>query len=246
MGVGQASLNYTAPILGQGVQPGLIMYHAMPLHRYWFHRCRQIIYNMERYSKLRKDKNLSDDWDTYDGMIDEVNDLSTAKNNNLITGACRASITPHHSLVKDFLFCNGQTVNFENYPNISLTNTNLLVNDEQGKEAELSTGNIFGNRTDSVNAWTKGTYGAIQKSIGEDKYIKTPNLFSFNETYPRFIRALSWGVNEEYLKPEEEYNTAPERIEEYGKTIEPDANVYWIHSDKFELEEGVLTENAWS
>lgn len=246
MGVGQNSINSTAPILGQGVQPGLIMYHAMPLHRYWFHRCRQIIYNMERYSKLREEKNLSVGWDTYDNMINEVNDLSTAKNNNLITGACRASITPHHSLVKDFLFCNGQTVNFENYPNISLTNTNLLVNEYQGKEAELSSNNKFENRTGSINTWTKGTYGAIQKSIGDGNYIKTPNLFSFNETYPRFIRALSWGVNEEYYKPEEEYNIGSYSLEEYGtdSSLTPDANVYWIHSDKFELENGELTKEA--
>ena len=100
---GHNSYNETAPILGQGVQSGLIMYHAMPLHRYWFHRCRQIVYNMNRYSELSEGKA----WSQYDGIINEVMDLESNVKNNLITPSCRASITPHHSLVKDFLFCNG-------------------------------------------------------------------------------------------------------------------------------------------
>lgn len=119
---------------------------------------------MERYSKLKNnDSPTSVKWKDYSNdIIKEVDDLQTHKNNGLITGCCRASITPHHSLVKDFLFCNGQTVNFENYPNISLTNYNLLVNDSPGKEAELLTDNKFGNRTSGVDTWSTGTYKAIQ------------------------------------------------------------------------------------
>ena len=245
-GIGNGSLNDTAPILGQGVQPGLMMYHAMPLHRYWFHRCRQIIYNMERYAKLS-----GNSWSEYKDIINEVNTLKQAKDDSLITSACRASITPHHSLVKDFLICNGQTVNFENYPNISLTNTNLLENNFQGKEAELVDGK-FPNRSSSssVNSWTIGTYGAIQKSIGNGNYIKTPNLLSFNETYPRFIRGLSWDTNEVFINNKtaqtKDYNTRPTDISYYGKDLEPINTSYWIHSDRYEMDENdELTEDAW-
>jgi hypothetical protein len=166
-------LDETAPILGQGVQEGLIMYHAMPLHRYWFHRCRQILYNIERWKEMIANKydveNIS--WRDYPDLIPEVGDILEAKDDNLITKACKASITPHHSLVKDFLFCNGQTVKFENYPNMSLTNTNLLQNDKQGKEAEPNDKLVFVNREsgDTSQTWTKGTFKAIQKSIPDSK-----------------------------------------------------------------------------
>jgi hypothetical protein len=167
---------------------------------------------MERYSKLSNKA-----WSEYNNIISEVNYLQSAKNDCSITASCRASITPHHSLVKDFLICNGQTVNFENYPNISLTNTNLLENDYQGKEAELVNG-IFPNRKagSDINSWTKGTYGAIQKSISNGDFIKTPNLLAFNEIYPRFIRGLSWDNNEVFINNKtaqtKDYNTRPTNI----------------------------------
>jgi hypothetical protein len=42
-----------------------------------------------------------------------------------------ASVTPVHSLVKDFLLCNGNVVNFENFPNINPSNANLFnISDE--------------------------------------------------------------------------------------------------------------------
>lgn len=239
---GISALDNTAPILGQGVQEGLIMYHAMPLHRYWFHRCRQIIYNMERWSEM-SDKS----WSDYEGIIDEINNLETYKNNSLITCSCRASVTPHHSLVKDFLICNGQTVNFENYPNISLTNTNLLINDSPGKEAEPNKEtHKFDNRISGTHTWDYGTYGAIKGSISDGDYIKTPNLLSFNETYPRFIRSMSWDTQEEYVNPDKEVNTSTYDLTEYGSKLQ-NSNSYWIHSDQFEKDEnGELTDKAWS
>ena len=247
---GISALDDTAPILGQSVQEGLIMYHAMPLHRFWFHRCRQIIYNMERYSKLKnKDNPNSVNWIKYsDDIIEEVDVLQTHKNNGLITGCCRASITPHHSLVKDFLFCNGQTVKFENYPNISLTNYNLLVNDSPGKEAELLTDNKFGNRTSGVDTWSTGTYKAIQQSINNGDYIKTPNLFAFNETYPRFIRGLSWETGEDYIKDDMNAEGAIENaypIENYGASLNSTVDSRWVHSSRFEQDDnGKLTEKG--
>ena len=243
---GNNSYTLTAPILGQGVQPGLIMYHAMPFHRYWFHRCRQIIYNMERYSELSKQSA----WTSYSEITDEVSDLQTYKNNNLITGSCRASVTPHHSLSKDFLLCNGQTVKFENYPNISLTNTNLLVNDSAGKEAELKNGK-FQNRNSGIDSWEIGTYWAIRNSISNGSFIKTPNLFSFNETYPRFIRGLSWDTGEVYVNnknnPEQipDYNRDVDTASKYIDNLKSGSNIYWIHSSKFEMDDDDnLTEKS--
>ena len=176
----------------------------------------------------------------YVGITDEVNDLKSYNKENLITAASRASITPHHSLVKDFLLCNGQTVNFENYPNISLTNANLLVNDEQGKEAEVD-GGIFQNRTSGIPQWDTGTYGAIRGSISDDdgKHIKTPNLFAFNEAYPRFIRGLSWETNESWDFEKEngrEYNLPSNSLNDYTATLtNPSKNR--IHSSRYKLRE---------
>jgi hypothetical protein len=45
-----------SPILGQGYQQGLITYHAMPFHRYWFHRCRQALANFNKKHKNEEGK----------------------------------------------------------------------------------------------------------------------------------------------------------------------------------------------
>lgn len=125
-------LDYTSPLVGKGVQEGMIMYHAMPFHRYWFHRCRQVIFNMNEFKKqyILTYGNNPSAWK--DMNTDEYTTLSLYKDNGLITPCCKASITPHHSLVKDFLLCNGQGVNLTNFPNISLNNNNLL-NDKDSK-----------------------------------------------------------------------------------------------------------------
>jgi hypothetical protein len=46
--IARQSITNNAPLLGTGVESGLIMYHAMPFHRYWFHRCRQAVQNLKR------------------------------------------------------------------------------------------------------------------------------------------------------------------------------------------------------
>ena len=182
----------TGPILGQGVQEGLIMYHAMPFHRYWFHRCRQVLYNMKRWDTLRGEKPDEDEYESYEGIKTEVHDLQDFMKTGLITSACKASITPHHSLVKDFLLCNGNEVSFENFPNISLMNGNLLKTEKPGKEAEL-VNDKFQNKTSWDDKGDSATYLALKNTnSGKQGGIKLPNLFTFNEKYPRFIRALNW------------------------------------------------------
>lgn len=203
-------LKDTAPLLGKGVQEGMIMYHAMPFHRFWFHRCRQIVYNMERWSTLHRSTtgNSVTDWKKYNGgkISEDIDTIQEAKRNSLITPCCKASITPHHSLVKDFLLCNGQEVNFQNFPNINLSNYNLLDIDNPGKEAETKLSNdgvntYFPERSSSdttpSQTWTTGTYNALFNTSGsENGKIKLPNLYSFTEAYPRFIRSFNWQHDE--------------------------------------------------
>lgn len=194
----------TAPLLGNGVQEGMIMYHAMPFHRYWFHRCRQIIYNMERWETLYAQKNNNNkpnNWSQYTGIINDVQEIKDAKASGLITGTCKASITPHHSLVKDFLLCNGKEASFLNFPNINLSNYNLFKINNPGKEVEIDdTTKCFPERNkedDTSQTWTSGTYKALCETSNENSKIKLPNLFSFDEAYPRFIRSFDWEINDD-------------------------------------------------
>lgn len=126
---------------------------------------------------------------------------------------------------------------FENYPNISLTNTVLLENDKQGKEVELKDGK-FPNRTGGIQEWDTGTYGAIKGSISDESFIKTPNLFAFNETYPRFIRGLSW-ENGEIFPDKQTFNEQSNNLSDYAsETVISDSNLkHRIHSSKYELDE---------
>lgn len=246
-------LNDTAPLLGKGVQEGMIMYHAMPFHRFWFHRCRQIVYNMERWEKLHNSEigneetgNTVTDWRTYGkGNISEDIDViqDAYRISHLITPCCKASITPHHSLVKDFLLCNGSEVNFYNFPNINLSNYNLLKIDNPGKEAEVvmnGTRTYFPERNSSdttSQTWTTGTYKALQSTSGSNGKIKLPNLYSFTEAYPRFIRGFNW----EYDKEEEEnavsFNTATSFID----TLKQENWKYKLHSAEM-VDEGTVEE----
>lgn len=159
---GSLFLQDTAPLLAKGVQEGMIMYHSMPFHRYLFHVCRQILQN------------------NYGSTI-QKNLLNECMEQGLITPCSMASITPHHSLVKDFLLCDGNEVNIENFPNISNNNEKLLKK-TNGKYQDKN-----------ATEWDKSSvYKAIQSSTSNSVYIKLPNLYSFTETYPRFIRGLNW------------------------------------------------------
>ena len=211
-------LDYTAPLVGKGVQEGMIMYHAMPFHRYWFHRCRQVLFNISEFQKQYElAYNVANaDWE--DMIAAERNYLMECYNNKLdrlITPTCKASITPHHSLVKDFLLCNGKEVNLTNFPNISLKNNNLLkdtkfsISDDgiepddpedlvQGKYATPVYG---GKKFNQKTNWdASSTYHALYQSSNLNSCIKLPNLFNFQEKYPRFIRGLNWEANTDEIQ----------------------------------------------
>jgi len=72
----------------------------------------------------------------------EKNELNTAKSNKLITAASKATLTPHHSLVKDYLLCNGKEVNVTNFPNINLKNDKFFDISQKGAYAN-QTGNKY-------------------------------------------------------------------------------------------------------
>ena len=220
-------VDYTAPLVGKGVQEGMIMYHAMPFHRYWFHRCRQVLFNMEEFKKQYEETHgeAGQSWEDMDN--NERTELNNCFNNDAITPCCKASITPHHSLVKDFLLCNGKEVTLKNFPNISLNNGNLLKDtDKNGKTIDLIKGKQSTpnkdyktfpqkQKTPEKNDWAANTtYYALQASSpsSDGKYIKLPNLFNFNEKYPRFIRGLNW-------------TTPTDDVENFNSATNPDSNL---------------------
>lgn len=111
-------------------------------------------------------------------------------------------------------------------------------------------GGKFPNRTGGIQEWDTGTYGAIKGSISDDdgKFIKTPNLFAFNETYPRFIRGLSWENDEEY-PDKQTFNEQSNTLDAYTSILYDDYEKLRnrIHSSKYELDEdGMrLTDEAY-
>lgn len=179
----------TAPILGQGFQHGITTYHAMPFSRYWFHRCRQVAHNM----KYWEEQTGKQDWRQYQGTYtDEISAIQNAVLNQEITACCDATVSPVHSLVKDFVLCDGKEITFTNYPNLSLKNENIFTNASSGNDTivytKLKGGKVkaFNNKFYEIESNTKS---------GVHRYISTtPELFVFHEKYPRFIRALNWST----------------------------------------------------
>ena len=133
-----------APILGTEYARGLISYHAMPFHRYWFHRTKQVLRNfIERkknniniLSNYNPEDNPSlDDYIISTGLLygdafennnelikDEIQNIKSFYDNKLLTPNPMGTVGFIHSLSKNFILCNGNDVTFKNFPNLSLTN----------------------------------------------------------------------------------------------------------------------------
>ena len=165
---------------------------------------------MERWVKLHQNTwgNNQTDWSKYNNsnISADVHEIQAAHTKGIITPCCKASITPHHSLAKNFLLCNGDEVSFRNFPNINLSNYNILKIDKPGKEAEVekttNSSTRFPERTaDSYgdsDSWENGTFHAlVETSKTLNGKIKLPNLYSFTEAYPRFIRSFNWQISGE-------------------------------------------------
>jgi hypothetical protein len=58
-----------APILGTEMARGLITYHAMPFHRYWFHRTRQALRAFIERRKYEVDLNEKPSNENMDSWI---------------------------------------------------------------------------------------------------------------------------------------------------------------------------------
>lgn len=187
-----------APILGQGVQNGLIIYHAMPFHRYWFHRCRQAKANIKRkYKENSPLGNTPQEYKLYNSSDD------------VITKSSMASVTPVHSLVKDFLLCNGNEVNFKNFPNINPSNSNLfnIPDEDFGKPTETFQDIDFSssNPNDTKKSIHEAMFHSkITDAFGgntSDNHIVLPNLFSLKDKSPRFIRGMDFINHHEKNNP---------------------------------------------
>lgn len=225
-----------APLLGTEMPRGIVGYHAMPFHRYWFHRTKQALRAFIERRKCDDTLNLlniPDEFDTLDDyvvsqnlaaflntsdegtkFVDEIEKLQHFYNNDLIAPAPMGTLGFSHSLGKNFLVCNGNTVNFKNFPNISLTNdmifdTTVKTKDKEGNEIPLTDeyGNLIKGGIANFDTDTKifkyndltqdaDSVGyALVKSLGGNA-IKLPNLFALYEKTPRFIRGLNWGVKD--------------------------------------------------
>ena len=215
-------LRKTAPILGQGVQDGIVSYTAMPLKRYWFHRCRQVVSNMEYWQNLVEKSENRKNWQWYnDGGSSwgnysqqtgwtikynkkQLENLQSAFTDGYISAASDAVVAPQHALSRHFIICDGGEINFVNYPNISLKNHNIFSVKTKGMKAIINDATglfdvIETQRRKSVHAFIKST----------------PELYVFNERYPRFIRALNWKVNNDWETVDDLKNPNPTSMTSY-------------------------------
>lgn len=238
-------LTLTAPILGQGVQRGLISYHAMPFHRYWFHRNRQVVKNLKEWQKeaskdvteIKWSQYYDSNYDNDDSNDDSNSNTTTIQNqfdelqeyykNQLITPCCSATITSHHSLAKNFLLCDGKKISsFKNYPNISLKNEKYFEIETSGAFVRATKNEnglwYFPQRTASTIGKNQSVYPLMyqtQTSGAITNY--TPALYVLHEKYPRFIRGLNW-VYDDVQQDYSNYST-------YNKTLSNNTN-YFVHS----------------
>ena len=207
-------LQKTAPMLGQGVQPGLILYNAMPFARYMFHVARQMCTNL-----LYQFGGVKDSWEIA-GRDNDFNKVSEAIRianiKELITPAPKAALSSVHSLVKDFLLCDGKEINYFNYPNINIANKNLF----EIKSNELYPVPVNRTFKEIGAATTKSKlYNAMYKSRND--VFDTPHLYVLTEDAPRFIRGLNWSFDDssnfDKYKGQEEVVSFNNASNNYGK-----------------------------
>lgn len=212
-----------APILGTEMPRGTIVYHAMPFHRYWYHRTRQALRGCIERRKidltlLSGHENTLDEKPANTTMDDfivgkdlslirtstgsgqyaqntfhrkEVDKLQEFYKNKLITPCSMASVGFAHSLAKNFVLCNGRLLNFQNFPNISISNDQIF--ETGGVIGGVSQMNTQTKDFKHKSSWDNTVIGAIKASTNSSgAYAKLPNLFALFEKTPRFIRGLMW------------------------------------------------------
>ena len=201
------------------VQSGAIIYHAMPFHRYWFHRCRQVLKNIE----IHQNNDVGFEWEDMDR--DEYQKLCEYRDKEIITPCYDNTLASIHSLSKDYLICNGKEVDLHNFPNINLRNLNLLKYSNDDSSDNSSDGDLVTVNKETHKYYQKDllqdstynkTYSKLCSSSGvKCEYeelntaydpdvegskptitktinkIKLPNLFAIQENYPRYIRGYA-------------------------------------------------------
>ena len=146
--------------------------------------------------------------DTY-----ETTKLKNAKSDGLITAASKATLTPHHSLTKDYLLCNGKEVNIENFPNINLKNDKFFNISKKGAYATKDDTT----KKYKVNDYSKTSFeGTTHYAVFNSLSKKLPDLFNFQNLSPRFIRGLNFSFNEGnsyIISNEVDFDTKQHRVD---------------------------------
>lgn len=160
-----------APLVGLPVQPGLIMYNAIPFRRFLFHTLRrdQNLYNSDYVTSAKIKK------------LEPVEGEDTRPAEILSTMITVPEIMPSlfmHNLTSEYVLCNGKRIkegNETDYPSINKRSTAWST--WEGDSSIIKT-----------------TYDAISKSmnINENGVIRTPRLFELNQYASRFLRGLNW------------------------------------------------------
>lgn len=198
----------TAPIVAQGVQPGLIIYNAMSFQRYMFHLTRQISSNMEYQFETyviddkNQYKNKGDNWTIkIEGEEDKWSDfnelgekIKNYKNQKLISSAPQGALNSIQSLCKNFVFCDGRDIDYSNYPNLNLSNDKLFeLNGILPKNYTSKDSNDIEDRDYIIKE--RGWNDSNSENYQIYHFIKkSPDLYSLYESSPRFLRGLNWDV----------------------------------------------------
>lgn len=179
----------TAPLLATGVEPGLVMYTAIPFRRFAFHQLRQIMRNAE---------------DEENGMslLDEISpNYKSYYDNGKITAVNKKDPGFMNSLTKEFVLCDGKILNYTNYPTMNTENSDLFVMDDSAVVIREANGKPKTNIKwrDSLNV-----YNAIRNSTEIDsttgeQELKVPHLLDIDNLEMRYIRGLNWIVNDHLM-----------------------------------------------
>lgn len=177
-------LQENGELLGQDVAPGLIMYNAMPLHRYMFHIMRQRAQNLKsEYDECNKQgvaKDIQTEW---------KKEISDFNDNELITPYKIMNSSFTNSMTKNFVLCDGRSIKsdeiYNSYPSINTNNRNIFVLNDAGFKCMRNSSNHM-----------VPVYISEDAVSGVYQYLKqTPQLLSPHESAPRIIRGASWDID---------------------------------------------------
>jgi hypothetical protein len=153
--------------------------------------------------------------------------LQTAVQDGKLTAASDATTAPHQSLAKNFVLCDGKGINFANYPNISLRNDKLFNITTRGLKIS---GKEYTNKSNST--------------LIHSKIKTTPELYVFDEKFPRFIRGLNWKVSEndwETSMEDTKYTTVDMNasiVTNTYKNIDATNSTVYIHTHNYTKKDG--------